>query len=185
MLREETQSTPSVDHPSLRSVEGRLIWFESNGSVPNHPEWPLIVYEDCWTGDTGEIENVYRSNNWGGTWRNGIYSYHHYHSNAHEVLGVVNGSAVVLFGGPAPGGVALELSAGDVAVLPAGTGHKRESSGGRLLVVGGYPKSCPGWNLKKARSDPPSQIMSDIRDTSSPSGDPIYGDAGPLVDTWQ
>jgi len=55
-------------------------------------------------------------------WRDGIYDYVHYHSRIHEFLGIARGCAKVQFGGP--NGRGLTLKAGDLAILPAVTGHQ-------------------------------------------------------------
>ena len=115
--------------------------FSDDGDVPNHPHWPMIVYQGVL--DAGErdaasaFEDLFARNGWGDGWRNGIYAFPHYHSNAHEVLGIAAGEAVVRFGGLK--GRELKVTKGDAVLLPAGTGHQRRSSSPDLLVIGAYP----------------------------------------------
>jgi uncharacterized protein YjlB len=68
------------------------------------------------------FEDLFESNGWGDMWRDGIYDWVHYYSRTHEVLGIARGSGKVQFGGPK--GRTVTLKAGDVAILPAGTGHQ-------------------------------------------------------------
>ena len=89
------------------------------------------------------------SNGWGGSWRNGIFPFHHYHSTSHEVLGIARGSARVRFGGEK--GQTVEVAAGDVVVIPAGVGHKNEGSSPDLLVIGAYPE---GRDYDLCRGEP-------------------------------
>ena len=83
------------------------------------------------------IEDLFEANGWGDTWRNGIYDYVHYHSKIHEVLGIARGKGRVRFGGAK--GRIFTLKAGDIAVLPAGTGHQCLLADDNFLVVGAYP----------------------------------------------
>src|SRR6267143_3524420 len=98
--------------PALR-IEEEL--FVGDGSVPNNPWLPLIVYR-CVLQTGAEAAEacmaLFERNGWGGAWRNGIYAHHHYHSAAHEVLGIVVGSVRVRLGGD--GGKTVVLRAGDV-----------------------------------------------------------------------
>ena len=57
----------------------------------------------------------------------------------HEVLGIARGRAKVRFGGD--NGEEIDLNPGDVAVLPAGTGHHGLWVSADLVVVGAYPQA--------------------------------------------
>src|SRR5437899_6148106 len=127
-----------------------LYRLADDGIIPNNAALPLIVYRGALppSGDVArQFEALFARNGWSGGWRNGIYPYHHYHSTAHEVLGIANGHARVRFGGAK--GETVAVRAGDVVVVPAGVGHKRESASADLLVIGAYtdgrgPDLCTG-----------------------------------------
>lgn len=162
--------------------------FEPGETIPNHPRWPLLIVRGAWPSadegglDPGRIEVTYRQNGWGGTWRNGIYGFHHYHSNVHEVLGIARGTARVRFGGSQ--GKTVALSAGDAAVLPAGTGHKKESASADLLVVGAYPEGQTNWDLLRENELGIDEALQRILDVPRPDSDPIAGPDGPMTNHW-
>ena len=109
-----------------------------------------------------------------------MYSFHHYHSTAHEVLGFAEGWGRVMLGGE--GGHELLLNAGDVAVLPAGTGHCKLASSHDFLVVGAYPKG-ERWDI--CRSEPDAEMVDRMRKVEFPNSDPVSGVGGPLVSHWR
>ena len=124
-------------------AEPLAFHFADDGAVPNN-RLPMLVYKGAFTGRdiAGAIETTFGKNDWGhGLWHNGIYPFVHYHAQIHEVLGIAAGKARVRFGGDK--GEVLEVEAGDVAVLPAGTGHQRLSSTPDLLVIGVIPAGRP------------------------------------------
>jgi uncharacterized protein YjlB len=70
-------------------------YFADDGRVPNNPWLPLIVYRAALeTGPrcAADCEALFADNGWSGAWRNRIYAHQHYHSTAHEVLGIAAGS---------------------------------------------------------------------------------------------
>lgn len=146
---------------------------------------PLLVYRDALELDSGDLaltfEQRFKSNNWGNSWRNGIYSYHHYHSTAHEVLGVYSGGAEIQFGGDT--GIACEVKTGDLVIIPAGVAHKKIKCGPEFGVVGAYPDgTCP--DLCRAGYNRSVKIDQNIACLALPSADPIYGISGPLITHW-
>jgi uncharacterized protein YjlB len=123
-----------------RGVEVREYRFHDDGNIPNNPELPLLVYPNVLGKSETEparCKELLAGNGWGGAWVNGVFSYHHYHSNSHEVLCVVRGSASIEFGGPQ--GETVEVEAGDAVVIPAGVGHRNVGSSGAFRVIGAYP----------------------------------------------
>ena len=106
---------------------------------------------------------------------------HHYHSNAHEVLGIVSGSAQVRFGGE--DGDLVGVSAGDVVVIPAGVAHACIEASDDFSVVGAYPN---GADYDTIRDDPGALAASQqrIAQVPVPDADPVDGADGPLVKLW-
>jgi len=141
----------------------------------------LLVYRGAIPADAGAMERTFRANGWSNSWRNGIFGYHHFHSIAHEVLGIVAGEACVEFGGP--GGQAVEVRAGDVLVIPAGVGHRNADQTGKLLVVGAYPG---GADYDTRRGDPGEHgtALRNFAAVELPACDPVFGPEGPLHKLW-
>jgi len=159
--------------------------LEDDGSIPNS-KLPLLVYRTAVKltgGDPASVfEELFEKNRWHGTWRNGIYSYHHYHSTAHEVLGVYRGHASIRLGDSA--GVTIVAEKGDVLILPAGTAHQNLGASADFHVVGGYPKGQSADLLRGTKGERPAADERIAR-VALPVGDPISGTTGPLVEHWK
>lgn len=146
-----------------------------NDWVPNNSRLPVIVYKGVPAEGqefAGMFETTFARNGWQGIWRNGIYDYHHYHTMAHEVLGIAQGYATVVLGGP--GGRELLVSAGDCLILPAGTGHCRTGASSDFLVIGAYP---PGQDPDLRKDAPGEAGLHYIETLPLPGTDPLGGDA--------
>jgi uncharacterized protein YjlB len=156
------------------------------GTIPNNAKCPLLIYRGALALPEHEpacaIEKLLASNQWGGTWRNGIYPFHHYHSTAHEALAYYCGSARVQLGGEP--GVIEEVRAGDVILIPAGTGHKNLGATGDFRVVGGYPRG-QDWDMCYGKPDERPKANRNIAGVALPKADPIYGATGPLLKYWK
>jgi uncharacterized protein YjlB len=166
-------------------VEPVPIVFEDDGLVPNNP-LPFLVYKGAIAVDNAQpektIEGLFGANGWGEMWRNGVYDYLHYHATVHEALGVARGHARVRFGGDQ--GEVFEIAAGDVAILPAGTGHQCLSASDDFCVIGAYP---PGPKMQITRPTPDNHVkaLKTIPAVKLPESDPVMGEKGPLVKLWR
>lgn len=167
-------------------VKPETYRFMAGGGVPNNPRFPLLVYRDVLETEGNDpaksCEQLFTRHHWPAAWRNGIYDYHHYHTTAHEVLGIVRGEARVRFGGP--DGRTVQVRAGDVVVIPAGVAHKNEGASTDLLVVGAYPKG-QDWDICPAKLDERDCASANIAEVPLPEADPVYGSDGPLIAAWR
>jgi uncharacterized protein YjlB len=159
--------------------------FQDDGLVPNST-LPLIVRRGAIPPSASDpakaFEATFQKNGWTNGWRNGIEDYHHYHSNAHEVLGIAMGSGTVRFGGES--GETVGVSAGDVVVVPAGVAHALIKGSDDFLVVGAYadgrsPNEMPadGKAIVAARQS--------VAQVPVPESDPVDGATGPLTKLWR
>ena len=159
---------------------------EPSEAFPNNPDLPVLLYRGALNGSgedvASEWESRFQSNGWGGCWRWSVYDFHHFHSNAHEALGVASGSAQITLGGPQ--GRTFEVRAGDLMVLPAGTGHKNEGASPDFQVVGAYPKGQEDYDLRRGDPGEHDDALSNIEKTPLPESDPAFGKQGPLMREW-
>jgi uncharacterized protein YjlB len=193
-LKKSTERITGARRPSanrlgalLRRTKRGMFCFNDDGRIPNHPWWPVVIY---WSvvnlprslDPAAVMEELFEGNGWGDSWRNGIYDYLHYHSRIHEVLGVARGSAKVRLGGDR--GRTLKLNAGDVVILPAGTGHQCLSASKDFLVVGAYPSSGTYDECRPTAEDYERSIKS-VEKVKRPHKDPVFGAKGPLLKLWK
>jgi uncharacterized protein YjlB len=78
----------------------------------------------------------------------------------------------------------LDVTAGDVLVLPAGVAHKNQGSGRAFEVVGAYPDGQT-WDLKRGAEGERLEADRNIEQVPLPSTDPLFGAEGPLIEHWR
>ena len=129
----------------------RKLYFDKGADVPNST-LPVLLFRSVLAYELRRqdpaLPSEFRQNDWVGIWTDTIYDYTHFHSNAHEVLGIAKGAVTVLLGGET--GRRFRLKAGDMLILPAGIGHRRVGGDEGLKVVGAYPRGQAHFNIKRS-----------------------------------
>lgn len=169
--------TPGAD-------DARSLRFGPDGGIPNHPDLPAVLIPGAMPeGTTAEaIRERYAANGWEGSWTGSVFTYHHYHPDAHEVLTVAAGWAKIRLGGPS--GELLRVSAGDAMVLPAGVGHCREAASADFAICGGYPPGQADPVIARAGDLTSEDAQREIATVALPATDPLFGATGPLMALW-
>jgi uncharacterized protein YjlB len=181
----------SIVHNSLgmikqqEFVQPEQFRFQDDGTFPNSV-LPLLVYRRALTADGQDLasafEERFAENDWCNSWRNGVYSFAHYHSNTHEILGVYCGAATLRLGGEDARNV--EIHSGDVIVIPAGVVHQKLEASADFAVVGAYPDGRE-WDLLRGQPGERPEADQKIAALPIPDNDPIYGAGGPLRQIWK
>ena len=166
-------------------VQPEQFRFKDDGIFPNSV-LPLLVYRHALTADGHDpaslLEERFADNDWCNSWRNGVYSFAHYHSTTHEILGVYCGAATLKVGGEH--GRNLNVQSGDVIVIPAGVAHQKLDASSDFAVVGAYPDGRD-WDLLRGRPGERPDADRKIAALPIPDNDPIYGAEGPLRQVWE
>jgi len=151
--------------------------------------YPVLVYRSV-AGAIGAVgtqraagfEQLFARHGWPAAWRNGLYGEHHYHSTAHEALGVYEGWVQARLGGER--GQLVRLEAGDVVVIPAGVAHCNEGQSKDFRVVGAYPRGTEmDMNYGQPRERPAADRR--IAAVPLPEQDPVFGVEGALLELWR
>jgi uncharacterized protein YjlB len=169
---------------SAAAKHPEVIQLSRNGWMPNNEHLPVLLYRNAvrleGRDPAAPIEAQFERNGWPPQWRDGVFDFHHYHSTAHEVLGFVGGDAKLMLGGE--NGYRLDVHAGDVVVLPTGTGHCKLDASSDFLVIGAYPPD-QHWDI--CRSAPSAEAVARMHRLPFPKSDPVAGANGPLTTIWR
>ncbi len=164
--------------------EFKLVVIPPAPPFPNS-RLPVIVYPQAVEGK-GDLATrlvaLFARHGWPDAWVNGVYSFDHFHAQAHEVLGCAKGSARLRLGGPH--GEEFDIKAGDVVLLPAGTGHRRISASADFSIVGSYPAG-QSPDMQRGSAEAYAMLKKLAGQVPLPDRDPVLGAGGPAVHAWR
>lgn len=159
--------------------------ISDNGIFPNS-HLPVLIYKNILDFplffDAVYIANLFEKNEWTNHWKGGIYTYHHYHSNAHEAIGIYKGQTELLLGGE--DGIKITLEKGDVLIIPAGVAHKNLGNEHVVACVGAY---AGGASYDLCLGKPGERPLADatLLTLSLPDRDPVLGLKGGTEKYWK
>ncbi|PRY65209.1 uncharacterized protein YjlB [Vreelandella songnenensis] len=168
---------------SIPQPERLHLESDAANGYPNSP-LPVLIYRRALDAHSAEeraegFEALFKRHGWPPAWRYHLYDFDHFHSTAHEALGIFRGQARARLGGP--DGRDVMLNEGDVLVLPAGVGHASLEADDDFCMVGAYP---PGQAPEIERGDPAklAEAQARVAKVTVPSTSPV---GGPLDALWK
>lgn len=160
-------------------------YLKGDGVFPNS-ELPVLLYKQALNPPLFfpalQIKKLFQKHHWTNNWRNGVYTYHHYHSNTHEVMAVIKGQTTLLLGGDK--GRKVKIEKGDVLLIPAGVAHKNLGKEKDVICIGGYPKG-KGYDMNYGKEEERPVADEKIAKVKVPRYDPVTGESKPLNEIWK
>jgi len=158
--------------------------IDEDGVFPNS-RLPVLLYKKVLDlplifGATA-ARRLFRRNNWSNSWIYGIFQYHHYHSTSHEALAVVKGGTAIQLGGQ--NGRVLQISHGDVLIIPAGVAHRNLRKENQVQCVGAYPGGME-YDMNYGRAGERPRTDRNIGKVPHPLKDPVFGASGGVLKYW-
>ena len=164
-------------------VKNYQIW--SDGIFPNS-NLNVLLYKKAlnlpFLFPARAIKKLFEKNNWYNSWKGGLYTYHHYHSTTHEVLGVYEGDTIIKLGGE--NGVKVEIEKGDVLIIPAGIAHKNMGEKNQIKCVGAYPNGLD-YDMNYGKPHEQIRTVENIWKLEVPLTDPVFGLQGEIQHYWK
>jgi uncharacterized protein YjlB len=165
--------------------EPLLFMVSDDGTLPNS-KLPVLIYKNVLQGPPellpAAFEILFERNDWRNSWKAGIFTYHHYHSITHEVLGVCQGHTVLQLGGEK--GIKLIIEQGDVIVIPAGVAHKNALQQDQIVCIGAYPDG-KSYDINYGKAGERPETDKNIKKVPLPDTDPVFGNMGNLIKIWR
>lgn len=193
-LKKTVERVTGIERPTAKELAAltqprkpQLMSFKSDGETPNNARCPMIFYRSPVKrrhafNMAAVFEDLFKANGWTDSWRDRMYEFLHFHTRTHEVLGIARGAVRAEFGGAK--GRTLNLIAGDVVILPAGTGHRALKATRDLLIVGAYPANGGTYDEPTPEDVTQREALAAIARVRMPRADPVYGREGPLRRVW-
>ena len=159
-------------------------FLKDDGQFPNS-DLPVLLYKQAvrlplvFKGRA--IIKILRRHHWTNSWRSGVYAYHHYHSNTHEVMAVIRGNTTLQLGGKR--GVRVKIEEGDVILIPAGVAHKNLRGEKDAICIGGYPRG-KDYDMNYGKKEERPAADRQIEKVQMPALDPVTGKKDPMRMIW-
>jgi uncharacterized protein YjlB len=151
-------------------------YLKDDGVFPNNRLLPVLFYKAVLqlppVFPARYIKNLFEKNGWSNSWKNGIFTFQHYHSNTHEVMGVYKGKAILQLGGES--GIIITIEKGDVLLIPAGVAHKNLEKEKDLKCVGAYPFGKE-FDMQYGKAGERPATDKNIKNAALPLKDPVFG----------
>lgn len=151
------------------------FFCKDNDLFPNS-RLPVLLYKGVlglpYFFAAAYIQSLFDKNNWSNSWKDGIFTYHHYHSVTHEVMGVYAGATTLLLGGD--NGHLVKIEKGDVFIIPAGVAHRNLGRHHQVKCVGAYPDGR-NYDMNYGRPGERPGTDENIARVPLPSKDPLWG----------